>query len=123
MTVPRADLLLRRAAEVCTTPALSAGTDPAGVLAGAAVACHEGTIVWVGPDRDADQAVRLAEGASVLDAQGCTVTAGFVDCHTHAVFAGERADEFARRCAGAARAWTTWWSARAPASRACSRGA
>ena len=40
------------------------------------------------------------EDAHVLDAGGRLVTPGFVDAHTHLVFAGNRADEFEKRCAG-----------------------
>ena len=38
---------------------------------------------------------------TVIDAGGCVVMPGFVDAHTHPVFAGNRADEFEQRCAGA----------------------
>jgi len=44
---------------------------------------------------------RIAPGATVIDAEGRCVTPGFVDAHTHLVFAGNRADEFERRIAGA----------------------
>jgi imidazolonepropionase len=44
---------------------------------------------------------RIAETAEVVDAQGRCVTPGFVDAHTHLVFAGNRAAEFEQRIAGA----------------------
>ena len=44
---------------------------------------------------------RIPPGASVIDAEGRCITPGFVDAHTHLVFAGNRADEFERRIAGA----------------------
>jgi imidazolonepropionase len=39
--------------------------------------------------------------ATVIDAQGCCVTPGFVDAHTHLIFAGNRATEFEQRISGA----------------------
>ena len=56
-------------------------------------------IAWVGPERGLQAAVD-AEGARVIDARGGLVTPGLVDAHTHLVFAGERAGEFALRCSG-----------------------
>jgi len=41
-----------------------------------------------------------AGDATAIDAGGRLVTPGFVDAHTHLVFAGNRADEFEKRCAG-----------------------
>ncbi len=41
-----------------------------------------------------------AQGTQVVDAGGRVVMPGFVDAHTHLVFAGNRADEFEMRCAG-----------------------
>ncbi|HEX7841628.1 MAG TPA: imidazolonepropionase, partial [Kofleriaceae bacterium] len=51
-------------------------------------------IRWVGPDADRPR------GARELDAGGRLVTPGLIDCHTHAIFAGERAGEFGMRAAG-----------------------
>jgi len=69
--------------------------------ADAAVAAREGRIVWVGPDAELDRTVTLTPDATVLDAGGAAVVPGFVDPHTHLVFAGERDDELRRRLAGA----------------------
>jgi len=69
--------------------------------ADAAVAAREGCIVWVGPDAELDRTVTLTPDATVLDAGGAVVVPGFVDPHTHLVFAGERDDELRRRLAGA----------------------
>lgn len=41
-----------------------------------------------------------ASGAAVLSAEGCVVAPGFVDAHTHPVFAGPRLDDFAGRISG-----------------------
>ncbi len=42
-----------------------------------------------------------ADNAEILDASNRAVVPGFVDCHTHLIFGGNRADEFAMRTAGA----------------------
>jgi len=52
------------------------------------------TITYVGPREGAPDA------DEVLDASGATLTPGLVDPHTHLVFGGSRAEEFARRMAG-----------------------
>ncbi len=75
------------------------GSGDAGLISGGAVAIDERRIVWVGRDRDLDAAVDLSE-ARVLDARAGLVTPGLVDSHTHLLFAGERAGEFALRCSG-----------------------
>jgi len=67
----------------------------------ASVAGCEGQIVFVGSAADAATAVTLTATAQVIDARGCTVVPGFVDPHTHLVFAGDRRDELRRRLAGA----------------------
>ena len=71
------------------------------VLRGAAVACSEGRIVWVGPESELRQAVALDPSVPVLDAEGGTVLPGFVDAHTHLPFAGWRESEFDERLRGA----------------------
>ncbi len=59
---------------------------------GDALVVEDGRVAWVGTGRPpADRAI---------DVQGRAVIPGFVDSHTHAVFAGDRAAEFAARMAG-----------------------
>ena len=48
-----------------------------------------------------DLRAQIADASTVIDAQGRCVTPGFVDAHTHLVFAGNRAAEFEQRIAGA----------------------
>jgi imidazolonepropionase len=60
---------------------------------------RDGSIHAVGSRRDIERS--LPSGAQVLDAGGRIVLPGFVDAHTHTVFAGNRADEFEERAAGA----------------------
>ncbi len=66
-------------------------------IAEAAVKIESGTIVYAGPESDApDQGP-----AERVDCLGQAVIPGFVDSHTHLVFGGDRADEFAMKMAGA----------------------
>jgi imidazolonepropionase len=69
-----------------------------GILEDAAVAIDGGTIQWVGTESDLPDKFRSYE---MLSAGGSAVLPGFVDSHTHAVFAGDRSHEFAMRLEGA----------------------
>lgn len=71
------------------------GTGPLGVLPDAAVVAEAGRVAWVGPAPSAPAADEQ------VDVGARTVLPGFVDPHTHLVFAGDRAAEFAARMAGA----------------------
>jgi imidazolonepropionase len=62
------------------------------------VAALGGRVVWIGEDRQLESQVTL--DGDLLDAQGACVIPGLVDAHTHPVFAGSRADEFAERLSG-----------------------
>ncbi len=70
---------------------------PFGLLENSAVACDAGKIIWVGRS---DQSTEFS-AKKHIDAEGQIVTPGLIDCHTHLVFAGSRANEFAMRLAGA----------------------
>jgi len=100
-----ADLLIDNAdlLATCAGPGPKRGSRQRdiGALANATVAGFEGQIVFVGSAHDAKSAVTLTAQAQVVDAGGCTVVPGFVDPHTHLVFAGDRRDELRRRLAGA----------------------
>ena len=64
----------------------------------AAVVVEGGMLRWVGPER----AVPAAYAAlPQFDGGGALATPGLVDCHTHLVYGGQRANEFAMRLAGA----------------------
>ena len=60
----------------------------------AGLVIEAGRVAWVGASADTPSADRR------LDAEGKAVIPGFVDSHTHLVFAGDRAQEFAARMAG-----------------------
>jgi imidazolonepropionase len=70
-----------------------------GEICNAAVVHDGSTILWVGEASALPPA--YVEGAKNIDCTGKTVMPGFVDSHTHMVFAGSRSHEFARRLAGA----------------------
>ena len=70
------------------------------VIEQGAVAVQDGKITWVGSMNDLkDSPESLAN--TVYDVSGHTITPGLVDCHTHLVFAGNRAHEFEKRLEGA----------------------
>jgi imidazolonepropionase len=75
------------------------------VITNAAVAVHNGVIVWIGSDDQVElmfksDSTSEDNGITIVDAQGVVVTPGFVDSHTHLVFAGDRSEEFHLRRAG-----------------------
>jgi imidazolonepropionase len=70
-----------------------------GLISDAALLIEEGRIVAAGPYADLRSQIDAATEA--VDAQGRLVMPGFVDAHTHLVFAGNRAAEFERRIGGA----------------------
>src|ERR687897_219149 len=81
------------------TPVLGAvvpAGDRLGIVVDAAVVVEGGLVAWVGPGRAAPEADRR------VDLNGRAVVPGFVDSHSHLVFAGDRAAEFSARMAGAA---------------------
>src|SRR4051795_8402664 len=63
---------------------------------GAAVVIRDGRVQWFGPERDLPSASELP----TYDAGGACIVPGFVDPHTHLVWAGNRRDEFLARLAG-----------------------
>ena len=94
----RADFLLTGIGQLVTCdPGLGEG--PLGVVEGGAVAAAEGRVVFAGPQAAVGD-LEVAAGAVRVDAGGQAVLPGLVDAHTHLVFAGDRADEFADRLRG-----------------------
>ena len=64
------------------------------VVTDAAIVVDNGLVAWVGPSSGAPAA------DDVVDAAGRAVIPGFVDSHSHLVFAGDRSQEFTARMAG-----------------------
>ena len=64
------------------------------------IAAFEGRITYVGAARALSDTVEVQKGATRIDARGCSIVPGFVDPHTHVVYAGDRRAELQRRLAG-----------------------
>jgi imidazolonepropionase len=77
---------------------LTRGGDDYGAIVDGALATRGGRIAWLGARRDLPAGASAAEGR---DGGGRWLTPGLIDCHTHLVFAGDRAAEFEARLAGA----------------------
>ena len=71
------------------------GGAPYGLVQDGAVAAKGRRIAWVGPRRELP-----GPGTETIDCEGGLVTPGLIDCHTHLVFAGNRAAQFERRLQG-----------------------
>jgi imidazolonepropionase len=100
----KADVLIHSASQLCVVPPHDGGPQRGrrlgdlGIIADGAVACSDGRIAAVGPT----ETVRADWWAPVeIDASHRVVCPGFVDPHTHVVWAGDRADEFTMRIEGA----------------------
>jgi len=70
-------------------------------IADGAVACDGATIIAVGRTDDVRAAITVTPETRVVNGRGCSLVPGFVDPHTHVVFAGDRRDELRRRLGGA----------------------
>jgi imidazolonepropionase len=81
-----------------TDAVLATMTDGYGLIGNGAVAMDDDQILWVGR---ADAVPEAFAGFAPLSAEGRLVTPGLIDCHTHIVFAGDRAAEFEQRLNGA----------------------
>ena len=92
------DFILTGVGQLVTAdPSLGAGQ--LGLVERGAVAAAQGTVVFAGPEAALPD-LPIAPGCERIDAGGRSVVPGFVDAHTHLVFAGDRADEFAARLRG-----------------------
>jgi imidazolonepropionase len=70
-----------------------------GVIERGAVAVREGRIVFAGAEADLSTTLRNAR--ETIPCDGRWITPGLIDCHTHLVYAGNRAGEFEMRLRGA----------------------
>ena len=97
------DLIIENAAQLVTCasggkPKRRTELQNVGLIENGAIAIDKGEIVGVGAS---DKIRGQFKAATMIDATGQTVAPGFVDCHTHIVFAGNRFDEFELKIKGA----------------------
>lgn len=78
----------------CNVATMADGTYS--IIEDAAIVTYEGFIEWIGPRVHVPEAVY----AHTEGLEGAWVTPGLIDCHTHAVFGGNRSDEFEQRLQG-----------------------
>ncbi len=101
------DLLIVHAGQLLTLagpndrPRTGTALGDLAIISDGAVAAADGVIVAVGPTVQVRDEVTPGPGGEVIDAGGRAVVPGFVDPHTHLIFAGSRAEEFEMRLGGA----------------------
>ena len=100
----RADFLIEHADLIATcagpAPRRGVGQRDISPLTNGVIAAFDGRVTYVGDAATLAQAVDIEKGATRIDARGCSVVPGFVDAHTHVVYAGDRGAELRRRLAG-----------------------
>jgi imidazolonepropionase len=85
----------------CTAATMRAdATQPYGLVEDAALVVDGTHLSWVGPRSDLPPEL-LAQCRETHDCAGALVTPGLIDCHTHLVYGGDRAQEFELRLNGA----------------------
>ncbi|HEY6644391.1 imidazolonepropionase [Povalibacter sp.] len=78
---------------------MARGTAGIGIIENGAVVSRDGTLVFVGSEKDLPSCTHSER--EEIDCEGRWITPGLVDCHTHLVHAGNRAHEFELRLRGA----------------------
>ena len=79
---------------------MTPGGEPYGAVPEGALGVRDGRIAWLGPAAALPGPPERC-AAAVVEASGRWITPGLIDCHTHAVFGGDRAAEFEMRLGGA----------------------
>lgn len=97
------DLIIHNAAQIATCassgrPKRGATLKDVGLISTAAVAIHKGVIKGVGSSAEI---LNHYTAPNLINAAGQAIVPGFVDCHTHTVFGGDRVHEFEMRIRGA----------------------
>ena len=102
----KADLILTDIGELVTMAGSSGlrrgeASKELSIIKNGALASNKGKIVWTGRSRNLKDSVELLSDSLEIDIAGKVVTPGFVDSHTHPLYAGTRQVEFAMRASGA----------------------
>ena len=100
-----ADFVIKNTSQVLTlfgvdSPRKGNQMSDLGIIQDGAVAAEGGRIVWVGPEKELSKHVEISPATKIVDACKCAVMPGFVEPHTHLIFAGTREEEFSRKIAG-----------------------
>jgi imidazolonepropionase len=82
----------------CRLATLSAQHEGLGIVEDGLIAAKDGIIVYAGRKADAPSGLNATQS---IDCEGRWITPGLIDCHTHLVYGGNRAEEFELRLAGA----------------------
>jgi imidazolonepropionase len=95
------DLLVRNAGTLFTADGPDGGTAEQllGPIPRGAIGVQDAHVTWIGAEDDLPRE-SVGPVTKVIDAGGGLIAPGFVDSHTHLVWAGDRSHEFALRCAG-----------------------
>jgi len=101
--VSRSSLLITNCSQLVTLagpsrPRVGLELRDLGIVNDGAMLVQDGRVTAVGTRKEIESTA--SDGTEVIDAGGRVVMPGFVDAHTHLVFAGNRADEFEMRCEG-----------------------
>jgi imidazolonepropionase len=104
---PTADLIIINANELLTIsgsssrPKKGKQMDDLGIIRNGALAISKDKIIACGTSDEIIEGVSKTPDTVEIDASNKLVMPGFIDCHTHLVFAGSREDEFEQRIKGA----------------------
>jgi imidazolonepropionase len=95
-TIPTCDRVWINANLATMDPAVAA---PYGTMPGHAIGVRTGKIAFMAP-MDAIPEIKNIPAAEIIDARGGWITPGWIDCHTHLVYGGNRSREIERRWSG-----------------------
>ena len=102
-----ADLIITNANELLTisgnnskSPRFKDGLKDLGLVKNGAVAVKDGTIIAVGTTPEVQKSVEVDSATKILDCETKTVMPGFIDPHTHTIFAGSRENELVLKLEG-----------------------